>query len=183
MRGRNNLNEFECIINVGRMRVQPKLLFGVCCPVCACLCYVSVRNSLLVLPWLCGWAKACCRNEPGGRQWKVPLQPVGRPWLMAPLAFLLFFGHGEQFRGSGEWPEAAVGAVRPSSTMEGDQARKKAEGAEWGAGRWSARRGLTCLGIVQVSPWQRCSCSYQRCCLLSQQHLSAHLPLLRCASV
>lgn len=83
-----------------------------------------------MLPWLCGRAQVCCRNEPGGRQRKEPLQPVGSPWLMAPLAFLLLFGHGEQFRGSGEWPEAAVGGVRPSSIMEGDQAWKKAEGAE-----------------------------------------------------
>ena len=63
----------------------------------------------------------------GNEKW--PLQPVGSPWLMAPLAFLLLFGHGEQFRGSGEWPKAAVAGVRPSSTMEGDQAWERAEGA------------------------------------------------------
>lgn len=64
----------------------------------------------------------------GNEKW--PLQPVGSPWLMASLAFLLLFGRGEQLGGSGEWPKAAGGqGVRPSSTMEGDHARERAEGA------------------------------------------------------
>lgn len=61
---------------------------------------------------------------------KWPLQPAGSPCLMAPLAFLFLFGHGEQLGGSGELPKAAGGqAVRPCSTMEEDHEWERAEGA------------------------------------------------------
>lgn len=109
MWGRSNLSEFEYIVNTGhegtaKTRVRSLLP-------CVCLCVSMCRGGVPL--WCCHSSVAGHKPVAGtslvqGKE-KWPLQPVGSPWLMAPLAFLLLFGRGEQLGGSGEWPKAAAG--------------------------------------------------------------------------
>lgn len=69
--------------------------------------------------------------------------------------------------------------VRHSSAMEGDHAWERAEVLDEKLVAKVHDEVSHAWEQWQVSPWQRCSCR----CLLSQQHLSAHLPFLRCSSV
>ena len=68
MRGRNNLSEFECIINRGGGEGTAKMLVQSCRPVCACMC-LCVGEEFLSGAAVALWPGTSLLQE--RVQWKV----------------------------------------------------------------------------------------------------------------
>lgn len=118
----------------GDMRVQPKHLLGVCCPVCACV-YPCVGEEFLSGAATALWPGTRLSQE---RAWWKAMRN-GPSSLLEALGWCHLLLSCFHLAVVNSWEAQVNGRklqkVRPSRTMEGDCTWERAEGAGWGAGR------------------------------------------------